>query len=97
MTYETKQEYINPILDLALILRAAKVPFTFHTLYEGAQLRFPWCDGDVICHEHSYGSDHGAVETYQFPWDEGDVSVMSPSQAGAGIITHYNEKMEEEE
>jgi hypothetical protein len=29
------------------------------------------------------------VETYQFPWDEGDVSVLTPEECAKRIIDYY--------
>ena len=43
----------------------------------GFQVRFEdWEKPDAICHDGSYGSRLGLWETYRFPWDGKDVSVM---------------------
>lgn len=59
-----------------------KIPFEIKPLYEGWQIRFNWAYGaDVAAHDGTYGTFSGKVESYQFPWDEGDVSVLEPEEA----------------
>ena len=81
--YERHIDFIAEALD------TLHVPYTKYHCWEGAQLRFPWCKGDVACHASTYGSDSGFVETYQFPWDEDDVSMLSPQEAIDKIANYY--------
>ena len=83
-------EYAKPILEVANNLSEASIPFTINVIWDGLQLRFPWCDGDVICHSGSLEHEHGCVETYCFPWDEGDVSVLYTSEAITEIINYFH-------
>lgn len=83
--------YFNLINRVMHGLAYFNVPFTLNPLFEGWQVRFPWCSGDVAIHDHTYGSANGKVETYQFPWDDGDVSVLSPLQAVMRIHWYYDE------
>ena len=85
----TTSNFGTVILTLAAQLSTAHVPFTVNKCFDGWQLRFPWCEGDVICHSGSYGHDDMCVESYQFSWDEGDVSVLTPDEAAERIIACY--------
>lgn len=87
-TIPTYAERINII---AASLAEACVPYEINECYEGWQLRFWWCKGDVAVHDGTYGAAQGYVETYQFPWDEGDVSILSPEEAAERIIALCDE------
>ena len=78
--------FYDVIRSVAEILSKADVPYTINECYDGWQLRFPWSNGDIICHSGSYGSAKGHVESYMFPWDEDDVTELTPKEA-AGLIT----------
>lgn len=82
--YETA---INTIITAL----AGHVPFTVHIVYDGLQLRFPWCEGDVACHSGTYGSSLGHVESFQFPWDDGDVTELEPEKMALRIVNYYEE------
>lgn len=90
----TKPEPINPIYKatidkLAALLDAHQIPYTRSQIFDGEQLRFPWCEGDVVCHGGSYGSNNSKVESYQFPWDEGDVTKLDVEDAYLKISAYY--------
>lgn len=42
---------------------------------DGWVMYFPWCDGDIACHDFTNGGDND-VESYRFPWDNGYTSVL---------------------
>lgn len=84
-------QYFENIIFIKKILEELNIPCVPHVACDGAQLRFPWCEGDVICHSGSYLNKQGQVETYQFPWDEGDVSVMTPHEACRKIAGYYED------
>ena len=84
--YEKRINFIAEALD------ALQVPYTKNESWDGAQLRFPWCEGDIVCHFFSMGSDSGFVESYCFPWDEGDVSMLSPQEAIVEIYHYFLKK-----
>ena len=86
MSYKERIDFI------AAILKLLSIPFEMGPLYEGWQLRFPWCEGDVACHRGTYGQANGMVETYQFPWDDGDVTMITPTAAAIRIISLYCER-----
>ena len=71
------------------------IPHTVHDCWEGAQIRFPWCDGDVAIHDGTYGHENGCVESYEFPWDEGDVSMLYPEEACKNIVAYYIESLQD--
>lgn len=86
--------YLERIISIAETLARWNVP---HEVKEsvfvcGFGITFPWCDGDVCCNDMTYGNDCDMVETYRFPWDKGDVSVMYPYEAACRIIDYYKKK-----
>lgn len=84
-------EYVDAINAVIADLIPAGIPFTVHPISEGLQLRFPWHEGDVACHAGTYCSDCGCVESYQFPWDDEDVTVQTPKEMANDIIRLYQE------
>lgn len=90
-----KSIYVQPIIALSSRLEEAEIPHTTNSLYDGYQIRFPWCKGDIICHSGSYGSSAGHVESYCFPWDEGDVTELTISEAFHNIVDYYNKKADQ--
>ena len=94
LSFEEAATYGKPIIAIAKTLMDWGVPFrleSYATYRSGYQLTFPWCKGDVVCNDMSYGHASGHVETYQFPWDEGDVTAMYPYEAACKIIDYYRE------
>lgn len=87
-----EKNYETVINELALELAAVGVPHEINECHDGWQLRFPWCIGDVVIHSGSYEHSAGKVETYQFPWDDDDVTVLSVQAAAALIASYYEFK-----
>lgn len=59
----------------------AGIEFSYSTLFNGYQWHFKcYPDGDAVIHFGSYGNYKGHVETMGFPWDEGDVTEMTPDE-----------------
>lgn len=64
----------------------------------GKQIKFNWCDGDVICHYGSYGGNYGLLETMGFKMDDGDVSgFLTPFKALEIILHEWNTREKEEQ
>ena len=84
MTYTERIEYMAKIFD------EEDVPYTMNSIFDGAQLRFPWCEGDVVAHSGVEWEDHGIVESYCFPWDDGDVTKLTPNGMADRIIALYD-------
>ena len=85
MDYKQRIQYMAEIFDKNC------VPYTINQILDGYQLRFPWHCGDVCAHCGTYGAARGYVESYQFPWDEGDVTTDTPEAMAARVVTLYNE------
>lgn len=83
--------YAERILTIAAALDAAEipVPYTVCPCYEGWQLRFPWCKGDIAVHDGTYGANAGKVESYQFWWDGDDVTTLTVDEAIRRIKNKY--------
>lgn len=65
-------------------------------LYEGQQIQFNWCDGDVICHFWSRGGNVGLLETMGFKTDNDDVSGnLTPFEALEIILHEWNTREQE--
>lgn len=68
------------------------IPHEIDDCYDGAQIRFPWCIGDVACHKYTCGCKIGYVETYRFPWDDeehDEASMLDPEEAIDKIVQYY--------
>lgn len=87
------RNYLERIQFIYGVLMILNIPCTMNALYEGWQLRFPWCEGDIAAHRGTYEQAQGKVESYCFPWDDGDVTVLTPEEAAIKIIAFYNEEM----
>jgi hypothetical protein len=84
--------YFFTINFIKIILDSLQIPCEMREIYKGYQLRFPWCEGDIAMHDGTYGAKAGDVESYQFPWDDGDVTQLSPEEATRKIIAYYEEE-----
>lgn len=84
-------EYAKPILALANLCTMEKIPHFINTIHDGLQIRFPWNDGDIVCHFFSYGHEYGDVESYNCPWDEGDVTRLTVEDAIINLVSWYKE------
>lgn len=84
--------YAARILDIANALIERNIPCTINTIWDGLQIRFPWNNGDIVCHNFSLGHDLGAVESYHCPWDDDDeeVSSIRPDDAISYIANWYD-------
>lgn len=65
------------ILKLSEELCREGIPHYTIPTEDGAQIRFPWCGGDVLHGKWSHGTEDGHVETWSFPWDGDDVTELS--------------------
>ena len=84
--------YYSVIYFIKAILDTLQIPCEMRKIYEGFQLRFPWCPGDIAMHDGTYGAKAGDVESYCFPWDSGDVTRLTPEEATRKIIAYYEEE-----
>lgn len=87
------KNYYERISFIKSILDSLHIPCSMNECWEGYQLRFSWCEGDVAVHDGTHGHNRGKVESYEFPWDDGDVSVLTPEEAAIKIIALYNKEM----
>lgn len=84
-------DFANPILTLSNQLTERNIPHTLNVIWDGLQIRFPWNDGDLVCHSGSYGHAYGAVESMGCPWDDEDVSCINIEDALDRITEWYAE------
>ena len=82
-------DFANPILTISNALSERRIPHTLNVIWDGLQIRFPWSNGDLVCHYGSYGHDCGNVESMDCPWDYGDVSCISVEDAINRITKWY--------
>jgi len=71
------------------------ISHTINDCHGGAQIRFPWCKGGVAIHDGTYGHEVGYVESYEFPWDNEDVSMVDPEEAVERIVQLYIKMMQD--
>ncbi len=86
-------DFAQPILTLANYLTDYNIPHTINVIWDGLQIRFPWNDGDIICHSGSYGHTNGMVESMGCPWDEGDVSYLDIDDIFERLVKWYSEEV----
>ena len=60
--------------EMEKLLIENNIQYTRRSLYEGWQFYINGTDGDIICHEGSYGGDDGLWESMGFDWDDEDVT-----------------------
>lgn len=87
--------YNDLIAAMSNKLDSFHVPHSVNDCWDGAQIRFPWCEGDVAINSVTNFNQEYYVETYRFPWDEDDVSIFTPNEAIEKIVTLYIEKLAE--
>ena len=69
------------------------IPFTTEDLWDGKQMRFPWCEGDIVCHDGSYGGKDGLFESMGFEEDCGDVrGYLTKAEAFETILHAWNNR-----
>ena len=85
--------------ELTRLLDKLYIPYEDPTdICYGKQIKFNWCDGDVICHYGSYGGNCGLLETMGFKMDDGDVSgYLTPFKALEIILHEWNTREKEEQ
>lgn len=85
--------------ELTRLLDKLDIPYEEPVAMQGGQqIKFNWCDGDVICHKYSYGSNMGLLETMGFKMDDDDVSGhLTPLMALEIILHEWNTRGEEEQ
>lgn len=88
--------YANTCDRVIAGLTKNEVKHTCEALHDGYAIRFPWKEGaDVAVHFGSYGSACGYVESIGWPWDDGDVSMLSPDDAVNKITDEYRKTVGE--
>lgn len=76
-----KKSYANDRRKLNRKLKKAGIEFEWSFLYDGYTWTFPkFPGGDAAIHCGTYSNKSGRFETYQMPWDDGDVTVLSADE-----------------
>jgi len=91
-TDEIRKEFLENLPPILAGLIVEGVPFQYRPLYDGWQLIFNWCNADVACHKGTCGNLAGFIESYCFPWDGNDVSILSPENFTEKVIEYWREK-----
>ena len=85
-------KYYETICAIAVFCLLAEIPFEVRPIFDGWQIIFRWADGaDFALHSGTYGNKSLLVEGYKFPWDDGDVTMMTQSEACVRIYDLYEE------
>lgn len=92
-TDETRKEFLENLPPILAGLIIEGVIFRYRPLLDGWQLIFEWCNADVACHSGTYGNLEGFVESYGFPWDENDTSMLSPETFTEKVVEYWREKV----
>ena len=75
----------NTVYDIAAdemekLLVENNIGYNRIRLYGGWQFHIDGTDGDIVCHEMSYGGKDGLWESMGFVWDDEDVSGYLTAQ-----------------
>lgn len=81
--------YLERIRAIETACKKHNIPCQINRQRGGWQIRFPWTDGDVACNALTYGNTAGYVESYRFPWDNDDVTVLTVDEAIYKVIAYY--------
>lgn len=89
------EKYLEVMNNIAKSLITHGVPFYYQPCFDGMQFRFPWAgDADIAIHSGTYGNEYNRVESYQFPWDFDDVSVLSADEFISNILDLWEKQKE---
>ena len=66
--------------EMENLLIKNNIEYTRKPIYGGWQFYIHGTDGDIVCHEMSYGGDSGLWESMGFVWDKGDVTGYLTAQ-----------------
>lgn len=88
-------DYFRITALMCLTFAERQIPFDWVPCHDGYKITFPWCNGDIAMHSGTYGAEKGMVETYQFPWDKDDVTMMTPIQAVFSIFEYHHKILQE--
>lgn len=86
-----KVNYAEIILSMVQILKDCEIFFDIKPCFDGWQLVFPEYGGDVAIHSYTRGADRGYVESYRFPWDNEDTTMLTPFETLENICELYGE------
>ena len=83
--------YLERIAAIESACQKHKIPHNIHPCHDGWKIDFPWCFGDIACNSMTIGhnDDLNLVESYLFPWDEGNVTVLTIKEATLKLIALY--------
>lgn len=62
------------------LLKAHNIKYSIRPLFDGYQWKFNNYNGDIAIHSGTYHNDEGYLESYEMPWDDGDVSICTPEE-----------------
>jgi len=93
MTNTIHTNYFFRIMNnISKELKAIGIPHSMTECHDGYKIVFPWAEGDVAINSYTYHNIEGYVESFQFEWDNDDVSVLTPEEAINKIEEAYNEQ-----
>lgn len=90
MTTVNTPEFFNVMNSISKEFDTIGIPHTMRERLDGYQIVFPWTEGDIAIHLGTYSCEEGCVESYQFSWDDGGVSVLDPEEAIYKIEEEYS-------
>ena len=85
----TKNFYDVVADEMENLLIKNNIEYTRKPIYEGWQFYIHGTDGDIICHDYSYGGKDGLWESMGFDWDEEDVTGYLTAQEVVSRLKEY--------
>ena len=85
----TKNFYDVVTDEMENLLTENNIEYTRKPIYEGWQFYIHGTDGDIVCHEMSYGGYNGLWESMGFDWDDEDVTGYLTAQEVISRLKEY--------
>ena len=75
--------------EMEVLLAKNSIKYTRKRLYKGWQFYIHGTNGDIVCHNHSYGGYNGLWESMGFDWDDEDVTGYLTAEEVVNRLKEY--------
>ena len=85
----TRTIYDAAANEMEQLLIENGINYISQRLYEGWQFYIHGTDGDIVCHNYSYGGYNGLWESMGFDWDDEDVTGYLTAEEVINRLKEY--------
>ena len=75
--------------EMENLLTKNNIEYTRKPIYGGWQFYIHGTDGDIVCHNYSYGGYNGLWESMGFDWDDEDVTGYLTAEEVINRLKEY--------